>query len=146
AVASVEEALQVCGATLALAGAAKQVGEKVEFTVNLVDARTRASRSARTFVYDPKNPLVSRDTAVEQVAAMLNLNVSPAARSMVTASDTSAPSAYSAYIEGRGYLARHDVSGNVDRAIASFTAATQQDSKYALAYCGLGEAYWRKAR
>jgi tetratricopeptide (TPR) repeat protein len=38
------------------------------------------------------------------------------------------------------------VQGNVDRAIESFKKAAGQDPKYALAYAGLGEAYWRKTR
>jgi serine/threonine-protein kinase len=144
-VASVEEARQVFGATIALAGEAKQAGDKVDFTVKLVDARSSAALAERTFSYDPKDPLVSRDQAVQQIGAMLKLDLAPAARSSSAAPETSAPSAYSAYLEGRGYLARHDLPGNVDRAIASFTAATEQDRRYALAFSGLGEAYWRKA-
>ena len=136
---SAEEARRGYGVNLAIAGSAQQAGDKVEFTVNLVDASTLRQVASRTFVYDPKNPLVSTDQAVAQVAGMMNLDV-PAA-----SGNTGAPSAFPAYLEGRGFLARHDLPGNVDRAIASFTSATGQDPKHALAYAGLGEAYWRKA-
>ena len=144
-VTSAEEARRVYGANLALTGSAQPAGDKVEFTVSLVDAVTLRQVGARTFLYDPKNPLTSRDQAVTEVVGLMKLDVPAAARSLVTAGDTAAPNAYSAYLEGRGFLARHDLPGNVDRAIASFASAIRQDPKYALAYAGLGEGYWRKA-
>jgi tetratricopeptide (TPR) repeat protein/TolB-like protein/predicted Ser/Thr protein kinase len=144
-VANPQEAHRLYGVNLAITGAARKSGDQIEFTVNLIDAVTLRQIAARTFIYDPKNPLVSRDQAVTQVAGMMNLSVPPAVHSLVTAGDTGAPSAYSAYIEGRGFLARHDLPGNVSRAIDSFTTATHQDPKFALAYAGLAEAYWRQA-
>ena len=51
--------------------------------------------------------------------------------------------AYDSYLKGRGYLRRYDKEGNVELAIARFKDALRQDSHYALAYTGLGEAYLR---
>ena len=142
-----EEARRFFGVrTFAITGSAQPAGDQVEFTVNLVDALKARQIDSRTFLYDPKNPLVSRDQAINLVVRMMNLDVPAAAHSAIAAGDTAAPSAYSAYIEGRGLLARFDVPGNVDRAIDSFTKAAQQDPKYALAYAGLAESYWRKTR
>jgi eukaryotic-like serine/threonine-protein kinase len=140
---TIDEARQVYGVSQAITGSARQVGDKIEFTARLVDVRSLAQVAERSFVYDPKDPLGSRDRAIAQVADMMKLDVQAAVRSQ--SGDAPAPSAYSAYLEGRGFLARHDLPGNVDRAIASFSSATQQDPKYALAYSGLGEAYLRKA-
>lgn len=145
-VSTVKEANQIYGANLVIKGTVKPSDDKTGFTLNLIDAVTNQPVATRTFLYDAKNPLVSRDQAIEQVVQMLNLQVPASVRSSVTAADSSAPNAYAAYIEGRGFLARYDLPGNVDRAIASFTTATSQDQNYALAYAGLAEAYWRKAR
>jgi serine/threonine-protein kinase len=139
------EALRVDGANLALTGSAETKGDVVEFTVNLVDTASLKSIRSQAFVYDPKNPLVSKNQAVAVVARMMDVDLPDAVRSAVTAGDTAAPDAYSSYLEGRGFLTRHDTRGNIDRAIQSFKTATGQDPKYALAYAGLGEAYWRKA-
>ena len=49
-------------------------------------------------------------------------------------------------MKGVGYLARHDVRGNLDRAVATLEEATRQDPKYALAWAALGDAYWKKSR
>ena len=129
------------GVDRVIAGKAQRSGDKIDFAVNLLDAAAGKSLATRSFVYDPKDPVASRDQAVAQTAALLNMDV----HSTAASSDTGASNAYSSYIEGRGFLARHDLSGNLDRAVASLSAAVKQDPKYALAYAGLAEAYWRKA-
>jgi len=141
-----EEAHRIYGANLAITGSAQPSAGRVDFTINLVDAVNARLIASRNFVYDLQNPLVSKDQAITQVARMLNLDLPATVHSAIGAGDTAAPNAYSAYIEGRGLLARYDLPGNVDRAIERFTRATQQDPRYALAYAGLGEAYWRKTR
>jgi serine/threonine-protein kinase len=141
----VEDARKLHGVRLVLLSAAKPVGEKVEFTFTLIDAATEKPAVApRTVVYDPKKPIVSRDQAIAEVMRMLDLR--PPAPETLKTSDPAAPDAYSAYLAGRGLLARYDVLGNFDKAIKKFEEATRLDPKYALAYAGLAEAYWRRAR
>ncbi|HWR14054.1 MAG TPA: protein kinase [Terriglobales bacterium] len=54
--------------------------------------------------------------------------------------------ALDAYQKGREYLHRYDKKGNVEKATSSFEAAVKSDPKFALAYAGLGDAYWIKYR
>jgi serine/threonine-protein kinase len=138
---TVDGARKYHGVNLAIALAGKPGGEGVDFTIDLIDAVRNQPIASRPLRYDVKNPVVSRDQAVSQVFRMLNLQAPP-----VKPADSSAPEASSAYLEGRGYLARYDISENTDKAIVSFTRATGQDPNYALAYAGLAEAYWRKSR
>ena len=138
-----QEARRFYGANIVLSGAARPAGENVEFTVTLLDPADARPLDNRAFVYDSKNPLVSRDQAIAQVFKMMNLAAPVTARA---AGDTPAADAYSAYLQGRGFLERYDIPANIDKAIASFTAAVEQDPNYALAYAGLAEAYWRKTR
>jgi tetratricopeptide (TPR) repeat protein/TolB-like protein/predicted Ser/Thr protein kinase len=140
----VEDARKLHGVKLALMSSAKPAGDKVEFTFRLIDTATEKDVATRTVVYDSKNPLVSRDQVIGQVMRMLGAQ--PPAPEALKARETAAPDAYSAYLEGRGLLARYDIAANVNKAIASFEKATQQDSKFALAYAGLAEAHWRKGR
>ena len=139
------EARRMYGVDLAITGAARQAGETVAFTVNLVDAATGRTLGSRSFIYDPKAPLVSRNQAVVQVAGMMNLDVPAAVSSLDSSGGTAAPGAFPAYLEGRGFLARRDLPGNIDKAISSFSSAIRQDPNHAPAYAGLAEAYWRKA-
>jgi serine/threonine-protein kinase len=139
---TVEAARKYHGANLTLTWSARPDGDKVEFTIDLVDAIRGGTLAQRKLVYDPKSPIVSRDQAVSQVFRMLDLPSPPVA---ARAPDPAAPEAFSAYLEGRGYLARYDLGTNIDKAIASFTKSTTQDPSYAMAFAGLAEAYWRKA-
>ncbi|NIT60483.1 MAG: tetratricopeptide repeat protein [Aliifodinibius sp.] len=47
-------------------------------------------------------------------------------------------------MQGRGYLLNYSQLENIDNAIFLFQQAITEDSSYALAHAGLGEAYWRK--
>ena len=50
---------------------------------------------------------------------------------------------YDFYLQGLGYL-QNDRPESVDAAITVFKHALEVDPNYALAYAGLGEAYWRQ--
>jgi serine/threonine-protein kinase len=55
--------------------------------------------------------------------------------------------AYSSYLQARGYLQLHEdkvCSECIDSAIDLFNYAIDRDPDYALAYAGLGQAYWHK--
>jgi serine/threonine-protein kinase len=137
---TVDGARKYHGVNLAIALAGTQGGEGMDFTIDLIDAVRNRPIASRPLHYDVKNPIVSRDQAVSQVFRMLNLQAPP-----VKPADSAAPEASSAYLEGRGYLSRYDISENTDKAIVAFTKATGLDPNYSLAYAGLAEAYWRKA-
>lgn len=141
---SAAEARRVYGVNLAITGSAQPAGSKTEFTLSLVDTVKMRQIASRTFVYDPDDPLASRDRAVDLTMKMLSFDVTAAERDALSAGDSGAPEAYSAYVEGRGLLARYDQAGNVEKAIAAFGRATRRDPNFALAYAGLAEAYWRR--
>ena len=143
---SVEEARRVYGVNLAITGSAQPLGKKLQFTMSLVDTAQMRQLGAKTFEYDGADPVHSRDQAVEQVARLLRVDWQPESQRSVTAGDSATPGAYAAYLEGRGLLARSDVQGNIEKAITRFQLATQADPRYALAWAGLGEAYWRQSR
>jgi eukaryotic-like serine/threonine-protein kinase len=75
---------------------------------------------------------------------MLDLEVTSQALKVLRAGDTSDATAYSNYLEGRGYMQRADRMENLDKAIAAFKQALVKDAKYALAYAGVAEALLRK--
>ncbi len=142
---SAEEARRVYGVNLAITGSAIPSGKAVQFTLSLVDTAKLRQLGSKAFLYDPANPLVARDQAVNVMAQLLNFQLEPATATAIRAGDSGTPGAYSAYLEARGLLARFDVAGNTDQSISEFQKAIAADPKYALAYSGLGEAYYRKA-
>jgi serine/threonine-protein kinase len=140
-IASAEEARRVYGATLVVTGSVQGGGETTLFNVNLVDAVTMRQLGSRSFSFDAKNPIGIRKEALGRLLSLLNVQLANAAAE----GETSTPGAYAEYLKARGFMARYDVAGNLDRAIESYQAATQLDGKYALAFTGLAEAAWRKA-
>ncbi len=142
-IASAEEARRVYGATLVVTGSVQGGGETTLFNVNLVDAVTMRQLGSRSFSFDAKNPIGIRKEALGRLLSLLNVQLANAAAP--AEGETSTPGAYAEYLKARGFMARYDVAGNLDRAIESYQAATQLDGKYALAFAGLAEAAWRKA-
>lgn len=136
---SAEEARRVYGVELAIGGTAQLQGDDVRFVVQLTDTSTLKQVAEQVFVYRVKEPLKSKDGAVDAVLQLLSL---PTKAPEPTKRD---PGAYSAYLEGRGLMARDDRVGNIDRAIENFKRAIAQDPNFALAHAALGEAYWLKA-
>lgn len=122
------------------------VSGKVECTINLQDGATGRQVDSRQFTFDTADAIASRDKAVELEMKLLNIDLSPVAQTTLRAGDTSTPAAYSSYLQGRGFLDRYDVTGNIDKALASFQSAVGVDPRFALAWSGLAEAALRKAR
>lgn len=83
---------------------------------------------------------------VEGLIAALELRLTQADRLKLERQPTTNVDAFADYAQGRTFLERFDVPGNVDRAIALFTAASTKDRNFALAHAGLGEAYWERYR
>jgi TolB-like protein/predicted Ser/Thr protein kinase len=142
---SAEAALRIYGANLVITGSAQRWGDRIQFTMNIVDAANVRQIASRTFDYEEAQLIALRDGAVNGAVQLLALKISPKAGESLTAGETEVPSAYEEYLKGAGYLARYDLPGNLDRAIASLTQAVQIDPGYARALAALGQAHWRKA-
>ncbi|MFQ5953254.1 MAG: tetratricopeptide repeat protein, partial [Candidatus Omnitrophota bacterium] len=85
-----------------------------------------------------------QDDVVFRLVEMLDVELKPQTRRVLTAGGTTVPDAYEFYLLGRGYLLRSDNEESLASAIGLFDQAIEKDSSYALAYAGLGEAYWLK--
>jgi serine/threonine-protein kinase len=141
---SVSEARDAFNVNLVVTGSVQRAGGGFLMTMNLVDTRTERQLKS-TIIDDPMmDTSVLQDETVVRLAEMLNLELRPETRQVLAAGGTLVPDAYQIYIEGRGYLQQHAQEKNIDHAIELFGRAIERDSLYALAYAGLGEAYWRK--
>ena len=143
-VVSVREAKQAFGATLAITGSVQRAEGRVRLTINLVDPQTLVQLKSKTIDTEAHDSLVLQDGVVIEVAELLDAKLPSQALQALAIGGTTVPSAYEYYTQGRGYLQRYEVAQNLDTAITLFNLALEQDRKYALAYAGLGEAYWRK--
>ena len=141
---SAREALQSLRVNLVVTGSVQRFSDSYRLTLNLVD--TKNLRQLRSAVITDRTTNLSalQNDVVMKMAEMLEVELRPETRRVLTAGHTTVPGAYEFYLRGRGYLRRYEKLENIDSAIGFFNSALEQDSLYALAYAGLGEAYWRK--
>ncbi len=141
---NVEQARRGFGVTLVLEGSLQESGNRARITYSLVDAITMRQLSADTITADMSDVFGLQDRVVESVVDMLGLQLRLSDRHALVAHGTHEPAAYDYYLRGLGYLQDYHRPENVTSAIALFNRALERDPNYALAYAGLGEAYWVK--
>jgi tetratricopeptide (TPR) repeat protein/predicted Ser/Thr protein kinase len=141
---SAEEARKEFGVTMALEGSFLRSGDLVRVNFAVVDTRTRRQLRAESFTAAASDPFAVQDQVVDATLRMLDLDVPAEERRALDAHGTQVPGAYDFYLQGRGYLQNYDRPENLDSAIRVFQQALALDPKYALAYAGLGDAYWKK--
>ena len=100
--------------------------------------------SADTITADMSDVFGLQDRVVESIVNMLGLQLQSKDRQALVAHGTQEPAAYDYYLRGLGYLQDYHKAENVSSAIALFGRALERDPNYALAYAGLGEAYWAR--
>jgi len=141
---SPSEARRTFGATIALAVSVHKEQERLILNLNLVDTTTQLQLSASTVETAPEQLSGLQESLVWTVAQMLNVQLRPEEQRALAAGLTRVPGAYEFYLQGRGYLQDYSKLENIENAITVLESALKLDSKYALAYAGLGQAYWLK--
>jgi len=139
-----EQARKSFGASLVLEGSMLESGNRVRVSYSLVDAETRHQLQADTITTPSNDPFALEDGVVNGVVSMLGREFQERDHATTASHGTTEPAAYDFYLRGRGYLQDYQKPESVDSAITVFSHALERDPKYALAYAGLGEAFWHK--
>lgn len=143
-IASARAARETYGVNLAVTGSVQRTGDSVHVTLNLVDTRTLLQLRSDEVTEPTSDMATLQYSAVSKLMQMLDVELQPEAREVIAKGETTMPDAYDFYLQGRGYLQRYENPENIDTAIGMFERALTEDSLYALAFAGLGEAYWHK--
>lgn len=140
---SISEANKRYGVNLVVTGSLQFMDNMLRLNLNLVDAKNLRQLNSSTIDISSKDVSSVQDKAVIKLLQMLHIEMEPELKDILFAGKTSVPEAYEYYVQGKGNLQRYENTENVEEAIRLFKLATESDTKYALAYSGLGEAYWR---
>ena len=143
-ISTVDDSRKEFGANLALEGSLQKSAERMRINYSLVDAHTLRQIHATSLTVAATDPFGAQDAVVDGVIRMLELKVQGRERQALEGHGTQVARAYDYYLQGRGYLQNYDRAENLDSAIQVFQRALALDSSYALAYAGLGDAYWQK--
>ena len=141
---SVLQARRAFDISLALAGSVQNYGNGLRFIIYLVDAQSLQQVGAETYEASAGDMVGLDEMIFDKALSLLNVQPNPAAQRIIRAGTTTVSDAYYFCLQANGDLARSDVPEKLDRAILLFQQAIQKDSRYALAYAGLGEAYYQK--
>ncbi|HXZ26647.1 MAG TPA: tetratricopeptide repeat protein [Terriglobales bacterium] len=143
-VTDLEQARQVLGVNQVLEGSLQQLGDTVRVNYSLVEAGSGRTLSADTITVKASDPFALQDRVAESIFANLNLSLKPEVRQALASYGTKIAAAYELYLKGTGYLQNYDDPRNIEGAIAAFRDSAALDPNYALAYAGLGQAYWTR--
>jgi len=143
---SASQARASFGVNLVVTGSVQQLDRGVRVTLNLIDAITL--RQIDSIVIDDSfiEKSTLQDNAVFNLASMLNIEIQPEAKTILTAGQTAEPGAYEFYLQGLGHLQRFDQIQEIETAIDRFERALEEDPNFSLAYAALGDAYLYKYR
>ena len=143
-VSTAEEARKQFGVNLAIAGGLQRSGGAVRVTLAVIDTKTRRQVTGDSIDASASDPFLVEDEVVASAVSMLRIKPGEQEQTALAEHGTLRPAAYDYYLRGRGYLQEYQKPENIESAIGLFQRALEVDANYALAYAGLGSAYWYK--
>ena len=137
---SISAVARELGVSTVLEGSVRRIGDHVRITAQLIDADSDSHLWSETYDREMKDVFAIQDDIAHSIVKALQVRLSPQERRAMQFVATSDPEAYDYYLRGRNYMysmARRDY----EHAIRMFEQAINVDSKYALAYAGIADAY-----
>ena len=126
------------GVDAVVEGSIMRSGNRVRITAQLIRTATDHHIWAKAYEGELKNVLSLQALVAEAITDEVKLGLTPAERNRFRASRPVDPEAYEAYLRGRYFWNRRDVSG-FQKAIEYFNQAINKDPNFALAYSGLAD-------
>ena len=123
-----------------LMGVVRQVGERLNVQVDLVDATTGAQLWGEEYERKLSDVLSVKQTIAREVTEKLRLRLTGEQQQRLVKRDTTNAEAYQFYLRGRYYWNKRTAE-NVKKAIDQFQQVADKDPNYALAFVGLADCY-----
>jgi eukaryotic-like serine/threonine-protein kinase len=123
-----------------LMGRVRQVGDRLNIQVDLIDAATGAQVWGEEYERSVSEALSIKQAIAREVTEKLRLRLSGEQQQQLVRRETSNPEAFQFYLRGRFYWNKRTADG-VKKAIAEFQQAIERDPNFALGYVGLADSY-----
>jgi len=141
---SVTQANKLFGVNLAILSSIQTMRDSTRLILELVDADNIRQLDTRQVVVPARDLALLERKGVFAVMQMLDIQTNANINNTLASGAPSNPKAYEYYLKGRASLQDYTIPDSLNRAMQYFLKATELDSKFPLAYAGLGESYWRK--
>jgi len=125
-----------------LEGSVRKAGDKLRITAQLINVADGFHLWSETYDRDMKDILAVQSDVARRVVEALQVQLGVEEARALTKKPTENPEAHRLYLLGRFHFAKGTFPSYAD-AIQFFNQAIQLDPAYALAYCGLADAYFR---
>ena len=123
-----------------LDGGIQRLDDRLRVTVRLINVKDGATLWADKFDEKATDLFTVQDAISERLAGALALRLSGESERLLTRHYTANLEAYQLYVQGRSHWSTFDPR-DLETSIKYFNAALEKDPTYALAYCGLANAY-----
>jgi TolB-like protein/Tfp pilus assembly protein PilF len=119
-----------------------RVSEKLIIRSELVNVSDGSQLWGEQYNRNPSDLLTTQDEIAKAISASLKFKLTPRDQMHLAKQPTHNTEAYNLYLRGRYFWNKYSKDW-VLKAIEMFEQAIRIDSEYALAYCGLADAYFR---
>jgi TolB-like protein/Tfp pilus assembly protein PilF len=131
------------GVRSVLTGRVIQKGDELTVAAELVDAAGGWQLWGSVFKRKFTELLLVQDEIAAEIAEQLQPKLSGDERQRLARRHTENTEAYELYLRGRAFFNKFSEQGVVT-AVEYFKRAIEKDAKYALAYAGLADCYWKQ--
>jgi serine/threonine protein kinase/tetratricopeptide (TPR) repeat protein len=128
------------GVRYILSGNVRKFQDNLRISVELIDIDTEEQIWAETYKGKLADVFDIQEQVSKQIIDALMVKLSPKEKIVLSKRSTDNPEAFDCYLRGRDFLYRL-TRHSVQFAITLFQKAIDLDSRYAMAYAGLGESY-----
>ncbi len=138
------EVARELGVGAVLEGTLRTAGDRLRLTVMLVDAKTESAVWSQAYDGQLADVFAVEADIAQRIAASLEVRLAPREVAALGQPSTTVPAAYESYLRGR-YFWNRRTADSLERAVAEYRAALQQDPNFALAHAGLADTYATQA-
>ena len=131
---------QELGVAFLVESSLRSEGGRIRVTSKLVRAADQVQIWSATYDSEPKSVLAFQRELSTAIAQQIRLRLSPERLDALARRQAHNPEAYDAYLQGRYYWNLF-TPATTRKAVECYVRATQLDPNYALAWCGLADAY-----
>jgi tetratricopeptide (TPR) repeat protein len=137
---SVPEIAKTLGVDAIVEGSVIREGNQVRVHAQLIRSATDEHIWAEEYQRESRSILSVQQEVAQSIAERIEISLTPQERGSLASAHLIDPQAHEDYLKGRYYFNQR-TEGPLNRSIGYFRQAIDRDPSYALAYCGLADAY-----
>src|SRR2546421_5428767 len=139
---SVPEIAKTLGVDVIVEGSVIREGTQIRVHAQLIRAATDEHIWAEEYQREYRSVLAIEEEVARTIAERIEVSLTPTEQASLASTHAVDPEAHEDYLKGRYYFNQR-TEDTLNRSIVYFQQALARDPNYALAYCGLADAYAR---